>query len=601
MSWGLSLLVGLLTAVVGLFVSGFVANLAVGWYRISSFEGGSGYFVVGMALLGGIASLAIGIGVSRFLAAAVAGGTDPSFLKALGLSLAVVLGINGLVAGGARLLADVPPTIDGEGLLILTELRWPADSTTDPRTIPGLGKLTLGSVPRFSNTQRASEEGILFTEDARQVDGRWEVPGAVRIFTGRGKRVLTAYIGDTFIAGLLTPLGGQPAPKDREWSEWMPRARAGKPPLPDGYRWRYRVIRQSEPLRTDTVGPFEIATSASYFYHTQGTERPSAYSRFRIQHRGQPVPGFETAEAVAVIAAPKPALLVHDGRAEEGTTSCHLLIGEGDSLRIEPVGSCTPPFEAKPLTTDTERLRAARALVMPRGWVDQQSFATAGLYRVGDAVLDSRDLTIRPFTLPTEPFPLQQPGIITLSPDEHSVVWAAHDGSEDRLVLGVTEYATGASYTLPVDRPRMRFNVEAELDPAWVAHHFTWQRGADGRDRLAQRASFVPLPYRGELSVGGPKDYNSYTVRPGTEALKHGMADLLVSELGGERLPDELDGYHHVVRIDGQLVKVALVESGGFVSVGMDYGSGDSALMARVAAKLDAAIATGKYDAMFAQ
>ena len=224
MSWGLSVLVGLLTAVVGLFVSGFVANLAVGWYRISSFEGNSGYFVVGMALLGGIASLVIGIAVSRFLASALAGGADPGFLKALGISLAVVLGINGLVAGGARLLADVPPTIDGEGLLILTELRWPADSTTDPRTIPGLGKLTLGSVPRFSNTQRASEEGILFTEDARQVEGRWEVPGAVRIFTGRGKRVLTAYIGDTFIAGLLTPLGGQPGPRDREWSEWMPRA-----------------------------------------------------------------------------------------------------------------------------------------------------------------------------------------------------------------------------------------------------------------------------------------------------------------------------------------------------------------------------------------
>jgi hypothetical protein len=46
MSWLLSILTGLLAAAVGCLGAGVVAWLCVGWYRISSFEGASGYFVV---------------------------------------------------------------------------------------------------------------------------------------------------------------------------------------------------------------------------------------------------------------------------------------------------------------------------------------------------------------------------------------------------------------------------------------------------------------------------------------------------------------------------------------------------------------------------
>ena len=51
----------LFAVVVGLLVGGFVANLAVSWHRISSFEGGSGYFVIGMALLGFIGGAIVGV------------------------------------------------------------------------------------------------------------------------------------------------------------------------------------------------------------------------------------------------------------------------------------------------------------------------------------------------------------------------------------------------------------------------------------------------------------------------------------------------------------------------------------------------------------
>src|SRR5512138_176683 len=52
MSWLASLAIALATAAGGLVLGGYLASLAVGWYRVSSFEGGSGYFVVVFALLG---------------------------------------------------------------------------------------------------------------------------------------------------------------------------------------------------------------------------------------------------------------------------------------------------------------------------------------------------------------------------------------------------------------------------------------------------------------------------------------------------------------------------------------------------------------------
>jgi len=68
MSWVRSIGVALLTSIATLFGAGAVAALAVDWYNISSFEGGSGFFVVGMALLGGFAGFLVGLVVSRVVA-----------------------------------------------------------------------------------------------------------------------------------------------------------------------------------------------------------------------------------------------------------------------------------------------------------------------------------------------------------------------------------------------------------------------------------------------------------------------------------------------------------------------------------------------------
>ena len=56
MGWVLVLLVALLTGGVGLLLGGVVMAACVRWFRVSSFEGKSGYAIVAMALLGSWAS-----------------------------------------------------------------------------------------------------------------------------------------------------------------------------------------------------------------------------------------------------------------------------------------------------------------------------------------------------------------------------------------------------------------------------------------------------------------------------------------------------------------------------------------------------------------
>ena len=130
MSWIASFLVALLTAAVGLVLAGFIASHAVSWYRISSFEGGAGYFVVGMALLGFVIALAIGLVASRIVAASA----HPGAWRAIAWSQLVVIGTAAIIAGIARFSADVAPKLNGEELLLMVELRWPATQTTSPAT-----------------------------------------------------------------------------------------------------------------------------------------------------------------------------------------------------------------------------------------------------------------------------------------------------------------------------------------------------------------------------------------------------------------------------------------------------------------------------------
>lgn len=115
MSWLSTIVTAVLTAALGTVLSGYVATMAVRWYRISSFEGKAGYYVIGMALVGLTVGLVVGVVISRIVAAS----QSPSLLKSIGLALGAMALIVAMVGGTGRLKADVPPTIDGEALMLM--------------------------------------------------------------------------------------------------------------------------------------------------------------------------------------------------------------------------------------------------------------------------------------------------------------------------------------------------------------------------------------------------------------------------------------------------------------------------------------------------
>jgi hypothetical protein len=588
-SWPASIAVSILTGIVGLVAGGLVAGLAVEWYRISSFEGGAGYFVVGLALLAGLVGAILGLATSRL----VAGSPDPGFLKSLAIASGLLLGTIGAIGGIARLLADIPPEIDGDQLFLAFELQWPAGAE-DPRNLPGLGYARLGA--SSGGVMRKSEPGVLFTADASLADGRWRVPGAAPVFTSRSKRVLLLGVGEQQLAGFEVPLPGHPGPDQQRWSEWLPRARPGSPPLPDGFRYRFRVLRQSEPLRTDTIGPFVVSTISGYFFQAAESDALASNSTFRIAVGNQPIVVDAEFDGVAVLPGASPALLVQT----EGN-HLYLIATEGDSTPPRSLGTGGSLADAKLITADSALFRSTRRRTTARGWIDHQTFSRPGLYDLGNRILDTRDRAAYPLEDPEGIYPLDTPGLIGLSPDEQSVVWLAHQGSEEMPVLGVTDFRANASYRLPIDRRRMRYNHHADLDPGWVAHHFEWQRAA-GADRLAERKGFVPLAYRGDLTVGKAGEYASYDLRPAGTPLRDTLVEILVREFAAERLDDEPGSYQRKVRIDGKVLTVSAIASGssGFVSVGTEYRQADPALMTRIATRVDALLATREYDSLFA-
>jgi len=132
-------------------------------------------------------------------------------------------------------------------------------------------------------------------------------------------------------------------------------------------------------------------------------------------------------------------------------------------------------------------------------------------------------------------------------------------------------------------------------------HHFVWQRNRDGTDRLIERAGFVPIPNRGELSVE-KSGYRTYRLEKGTEALRGAMIEFLVKEFDGVRQPADSGAYDVPVTICGRVVNVAFSSASGssYVSVSLDRNdTGDTSLIATIAERFDAALATGRYDNLF--
>lgn len=276
MSWLGSFLVAVLTSVVAAVAAGLVAGGCVDWYRIPAREGEAGYFFISIVLLGGLAGFVGGLILSRF-----AGGVGSAgFFKGLGICSGAMLALAGIAATIAWSLADIPPTIGGQELDLLVEVRLPKGAVPPPANSETKAYVFFESLGALGKAPRASQSGDLKVAKARQEDGRWIVPGSVPIFTTRGRRVVTFQLGEGRATGFQVPFPGHPGARYGQWSNWLPASAGPGKPWPDtemSYRFRvqpqktYAEIAAEVDREIAALGP-DTPLEVWFGYFTNGAE-----------------------------------------------------------------------------------------------------------------------------------------------------------------------------------------------------------------------------------------------------------------------------------------------------------------------------------------
>lgn len=245
MSWLVTFFAGILGMVgagLGMFA---IADACVKWYRISSFEGGSGYFVVGLTLLGAIVGFVLSIIAARLAFAYI--GHDwyiqlGAALATVGASLVVVLAL-------AYIGVDRTPELGGQGIVIAWEIRLPAEGTDefgprgDPRDWPD-EELRLQLVSVAGHKPRGSSEAVFDRAAFREENGQWILPARVPLFTSRGELCVNLTLGgrDDGFWPLMRPT---PHPSYFEWSEWY-RTNKGRDKSDDASAVMYRFKCEME-------------------------------------------------------------------------------------------------------------------------------------------------------------------------------------------------------------------------------------------------------------------------------------------------------------------------------------------------------------------
>ncbi len=221
MNWAVTLfsaVAGGLLGTVGMFAIG---QACVKWYKITSFEGYSGYFVVGLALLGGIVGCVLSIVAARLGYAWI--GTQ--WYSQLGSALAAVLLALALTYGYAYLGVDRVPELDGQPIMVRWEIRLPAEGTDkyaptgDPSEwLDDQWQLQLVSV--VNHQPRGSEQATFHRESVRYEDGQCILATSVPLFTSRGEFCVNLSLGardDGFWPGLRY----SSHPNSFQWSPWQ--------------------------------------------------------------------------------------------------------------------------------------------------------------------------------------------------------------------------------------------------------------------------------------------------------------------------------------------------------------------------------------------
>lgn len=230
MNWLLSIVISLLTGVAGLFGTAFLTTFLIRWFRISSFEGGSGYYAAALSILGGIAGLFVGLVCARIVAAQ----PDAGFLKALGVSLGTSLAILLAIALVCRLSADLAPRMDGKALKLDIEIKSPTGLSGPLR---GSDRYDAFASIELPNGGKSRSSGSITLNSARQLEGRWFFDTTMPLQTSARTKRLRVFLNDEHDLLFNLPLPAHPRKEHTGWSDWLPEFSSGK-----GFVMRYRVL-----------------------------------------------------------------------------------------------------------------------------------------------------------------------------------------------------------------------------------------------------------------------------------------------------------------------------------------------------------------------
>lgn len=220
MSWLTTALVGILGSLVGGGGMFGIALLCVKWYRISSFEGGSGYFVVGLTLLGALGGLIVSMIAGRIAYHTIGLHWSSQFAASFLTESIVLL----LILLAAYWGVDRIPEHQGQPIDVVWEIRLPRDNGElfFPPGPPASWKdehMRLEFVSISNHKPRGWELARFDRDLFRQEDEQWILVARVPLFTSKGEFCVNLTLGGRD-DGFWPALSPVPTPSAFEWSTW---------------------------------------------------------------------------------------------------------------------------------------------------------------------------------------------------------------------------------------------------------------------------------------------------------------------------------------------------------------------------------------------
>lgn len=386
-----------------------------------------------------------------------------------------------------------------------------------------------------------------------------------------------------------------------------------------GFLFSERAQFIDPPPQIETLGNFELLTYAS----------ESMGDYYQLRYRGEPFPiegragmfgdktaTYPTLNAVITFTMPhsntEPAFVVNVG--DPNNSSFFYLVREvNGQAKVEYLSDTSSnvaadwldagrsdPTVARNLTLHRGRLEGGRWLLLGDNCVLDVQTLTA--YRFDTYPLgDGSDAALNQFKLPLGLSPDQQSFVRVGSSDVRD--WGTDEFRGSVALLIVYDFVDGASYTLPVDRLRMRYPAVEDIDAAWLAHHFVWQSTDGAHDRLVQRTDFTPLPYRGRLS--GEGQGQEYHLVPVKAELLDNLVGFLEQKFKAVRLETaQYDTSTYIdLQIGKQTVNLGYTRDGysaPSIGVWLEWQADQKgAVLEEIAQRFDEVLRTGVYDGLF--